>query len=171
MDLHEVWQENKRWILGVAAGGLLFWIATSVIASTYDTSRYARQIAKDRASVSGDQLYGNAAQSAVLEEQRELEAAVARLWDAQRFVAGDEFQLEGKGDPDLHFDQVSRRVKRDLVTRAAALGVELGADDLEWTAPVGEAIQPALHALALLEHFDHSGVTIRVGDVRRLRTT
>ncbi len=27
------------------------------------------------------------------------------------------------------------------------------------------------YALALLEHFDHSGVTIRVGDVRRLRTT
>lgn len=27
------------------------------------------------------------------------------------------------------------------------------------------------YALALLEHFDHSGVTIRVGDVRRLRST
>ena len=31
MDLHELWQQHKRWILGVAAGLLLFWIGWFVL--------------------------------------------------------------------------------------------------------------------------------------------
>jgi len=67
------------------------------------------------------------------------------------FTPSDEFVLAGKGDPDLHFDAVSRRVKRDLVRRADALGVRLLEKDLEWPAPVGEEIQPTLIGLNLLE--------------------
>ena len=41
MDPHEVWQENKRWILGVVAGLLVYWVGTSIIAGVYSTSSAA----------------------------------------------------------------------------------------------------------------------------------
>ena len=33
MDLNDVWEQNKRWILGVAAGLLLFYIGTMIVRS------------------------------------------------------------------------------------------------------------------------------------------
>ena len=35
MDLHDFWQENKRWILGIALGFLVYLIGGTVIRDAY----------------------------------------------------------------------------------------------------------------------------------------
>ena len=32
MDLQDFWQENKRWVLGVVAGLIVYWIGSGVVA-------------------------------------------------------------------------------------------------------------------------------------------
>jgi len=151
VDAQEVWQENKRWILGVAIGVVVFWIGSSVIGGMYSTSAASRKIRQARKKISGQELYPRQALAAARAQRDALDGELAGLETALLFRPLDEFVLDGKGEPDLHFDQVSRRVKRDLVRRAGSLGVELAEKNLEWVSPVGDDIQPTLAALCVLE--------------------
>ena len=151
MDLHDIWQENKRWILGVVAGLLVFWTVSTIVKGIYSTAGVRQQIRNQQRSVQSEPLYTAEALAAARNEQEELETARGRLDGAIEFVPPDEFLLAGKGDPHLHFDVVSRRVRRELVSRADALGVEHAEGDVNWKPPVGEGIQPTLIGLALLE--------------------
>jgi len=151
MDPHEVWQENKRWILGVVAGLLVYWVGTSIIAGVYSTSSAASQIRRARSSVGSEPLYDRAALSNAREEQQVLTDARGRLDAALVFQPDAEFLLEGKGDPNVHFDVVSRRVVKENVDRADALGVELAAADLDWPSPVGDEVQPTLIAINVVD--------------------
>ncbi len=155
MDLHDIWQENKRWILGVIAGLLIYWTGSTIVKGIYSTAAVRQQIRNQQRSVQSEPLYTSEALAAARTEQEELEAARGRLDGALEFVPDDEFLLAGKGDPHLHFDVVSRRVRRELVHRADALGVEHSESDVNWKPPVGEAIQPTLIGLALLEAAGH----------------
>ena len=151
MDTHEVWQENKRWILGAALGFVVFWVGSTVIDGLYSTTTSRSRISKARRSLANDDLYTSSALRDARKERDALEASRARLVEAMVFEPLPEFVLEGVGDPDLHFDQVSRRVKRDIVRRAGGLGVEIAEKDLEWNSPVGDEIAPTLVALCALD--------------------
>jgi len=153
MDYNEIWQENKRWILGVALGAIVFWIGTLVIDGLYSAEPTERLTSKaQRAVRSEDGFYDSSARTAAESEHEELGALRQRLDKTLEFVPLDEFLLAGKGLPDLHFDSVSRRIKRQLVDSADALGVELDDKDLAWKAPEGrEQIQSSLISLCLLE--------------------
>lgn len=151
MDPHEVWQENKRWILGVVAGLLVYWVASSIIGGVYSTSSVKSQIRRAQKSVGSEPLYNQDALSDAREEQRELSEARTRLDDALVFRADEEFLLEGKGDPNVHFDVVSRRVVNDSVDRADALGIELSSASLDWPSPVGDEVQPTLVAINVID--------------------
>lgn len=151
MDANELWQENKRWILGVALGAVVFWVASTVIGGVYGTTGASRQIRTARQELAGQAFYTQAALHNAQQEAEQVQASLDELTKAMVFVPGDEFLVAGKGDPDLHFDAVSRRVKRDLLRRADALGVRLLEKDLDWPAPVSEEIQPTLIGLNLLE--------------------
>ena len=55
MDVQEFWQENKRWVLGVVAGAIVFWIGRSVVDSMFGardaeakSSRAAIAITKEK---------------------------------------------------------------------------------------------------------------------------
>ena len=58
MDLSDVWEQNKRWILGVVAGIVLFFVGTSLIRSFYDGAA-AERIAGSHASKVNNKRYYN----------------------------------------------------------------------------------------------------------------
>ncbi len=153
MDAHELWQDNKRWILGVVLGVLVFWIAGQVIAGLYGRSAVERRLATAQAALKGQSFYAAPALAAAQREREELDAARARLQAALVFQPGQDFVLESKVTHDLHWDEVNRRVRRALIARAEALGVELPQKNLEWppTPPTREETQIALVGLSLGE--------------------
>ncbi|MEM7198977.1 MAG: hypothetical protein AAF628_01845 [Planctomycetota bacterium] len=152
MDFHEMWQENKRWIMGVVLGVLAFWIGSQVISGIYDSGSASRKIRSARNALNGQTFYDDAALARAREEEEALAAVRSRLERAMAYDVPGDYTLEGKGVPDLHYDQVSRRVRRDLVTRAESLGVELLGKDLEWPTPQGRSeIESTLVAVSLVE--------------------
>lgn len=151
MDPHEIWQENKRWILGVVAGLLVFWVGSTVIGEIYSTTSVSQQIRRAQQSVSSDSFFTREALTAAEEERDALTAERTRLERAVLFEPAPEFLLEGHGDPDAYFDQVSRRVRNQNVDRADKLGIELPERKIDWPSPVGEEIAPTLIAVNLLD--------------------
>lgn len=153
MDLNDLWQENKRWILGCALGLVVFWIGWSVIHATFDPGPTLRAIRNLERTVRGGEFYDRAAFQAAREESEMLAEAVQRLREALVFKLDPDFSLEGKGDPDLHWDVMSRRVRGDLVRRADEAGVAFAESDLEWGSYDSlEEFRAALVQLCLVDH-------------------
>ena len=125
MDLHEIWQENKRWILGVAAGAIVFWIGLGFIRGTYDVSGTRRQVGAMRSKVQGKDLYDSEALTAAEDERARLQARFAALREAVVFEVADWYRLEGKADPDLHYPIAANRLQRGIRRRAEMLNVLL----------------------------------------------
>ena len=151
MDPHEVWQENKRWILGVVAGLLVYWVGSTVIGGLYSTASVSRQMRRVQQGMTADAFYTRESLSTAQDEREALAAERSRLERAVIFEPAEVFLLEGKGDPDTYFEKISRRVRNQNVDRADQLGVELPERKIDWPSPVGEEIQPTLIAVNLLE--------------------
>lgn len=152
MDLHDIWQQHKRWILGVAAGLALFWIGNVLIGTFFDSRGAETRVRAIVAGINGEALYEADARKAAQEERDRLAAQEARLRAAEEFRPSEDYVLAGKGDPDTWFDEVSRRVRGALLDRAQELGVELTDKGLRWTPPVGRAeIASTLVGLCVLE--------------------
>ena len=69
MDLHDIWQENKRWILGVVAGLLIYWTGSTIIKGIYSTAGVRQQIRTQQRSVNAEPLYTSEALAAAREER------------------------------------------------------------------------------------------------------
>ncbi|MCC6669654.1 MAG: hypothetical protein IT458_01220 [Planctomycetes bacterium] len=151
MDPGELWQQNKRWALGVVVGVVVFAIGWMLIGSLYDRNAKVREMMGYRSSVSGER-YGSTALQALEKEARELKDAEGRLREALEFVLPAAFSLEGKGDPGLHFDLVNRQVRQRLMQLAQSENVELMDRALDWSMPVNrDEIQSTLVALAAVD--------------------
>jgi hypothetical protein len=154
MDFHDFWEKEKKWLLGVVAGALLFWIALGVVRSTFDVSGTNAQIngAKSRIASNEDGLYGR-------DDRREAEDLAAALRErnaelraALEFEPSPRFLLDGKGPADTYLLQVGRDLRRDLTDRAENTNVSLDPDGLRWPTAVEPAeIAEVLLGLNLLE--------------------
>lgn len=152
MDLNDIWQENKRWILGVGLGVVVFWVADAVITSLYDSTPTKGKLQNHVRALNRETWYGSQARQAAEAERAELEAAKREVTEALVFTQTEEFQLEGKGAPDVVFDEVSRRVRARLQEQADILNVDMQDRALQWHVPVGAAdTRAALVGLALLD--------------------
>lgn len=152
MDVHEIWQENKRWILGVAIGAVVFFIAHTVIGSTFDSRRVEMQARRMASGVAGEPKFDQKARDALQEESETLIALERDLIQAVRFVPRPEFDLHGKGSFHLHFDEVSRAARARMLAGAERAGVDLAAKDIVWPTPATEdEAQSVLLALDLLD--------------------
>jgi hypothetical protein len=152
LDLNDIWQQNKRWILGVGAGLVLFWLGTVIVRSIWNGERAESAVESVFRSTRGEQYYQANERTAAKTDGEELAAAEQRLRSALEYVPEDRFLLAGKSDPDLHFDQVSREVRRTLVEKAQQYAVELSGGDLVWEPPVGDEIGRTLLGLSVLHH-------------------
>ncbi|HHI79086.1 MAG TPA: hypothetical protein ENK02_03830 [Planctomycetes bacterium] len=118
MDLNELWQEHKVWILGAFAGLLFFLIGRSFISSTFSIERSRKTILSAHAKTRKQPLYDRAAYRKAQEEAKTLRERIDRRAKALFFQARPEYRLEGKGDASLHYlNQTSaarKRVKEEM---------------------------------------------------------
>ncbi|MBK8978081.1 MAG: hypothetical protein IPM29_19425 [Planctomycetes bacterium] len=173
MDLQDIWQEHRRFILGVLAGVVVFFAARAIIGSVIGTEQALRAPGLTLRSIQSAELFTTATRDRARALNDELRTRAEELRHAVAFVPGDEFRLDGKGDPDTYFPEVARRVRTSLLRASQEYGVELADRDLQWQAPVGrEEIADTLVALAAIEaaaqRLLEAGETVRARDPEAL---
>lgn len=153
MDLQDFWQENKRWVLGVVAGLIVYWIGSSIVGAAFGGEAAVKGVKALAVGLNREEFYDREALEAARAENERLKELAARVRAHVGFVPDDEFVLVGKGDPELYFPDVERRVRQHVLVRAQELSVALDERGLVWPPPVGrEEIQERLIGLCALQH-------------------
>jgi hypothetical protein len=152
LDVGAFVQENKRWLIGVALGGVVYLIGSAVIASLYgaDAARAtARQLVR---SAGGTPLYDGQALAAARDEAEALRAERERLQAELAFVPTAKYRLEGRGAADEYLFQVGRALKQSILTAANERDVQVADKDVAWDVPTGvDEIRGVLLGLELLD--------------------
>jgi hypothetical protein len=153
MDLQQAWQENKRFLIGALIGLFAFLILRVVVESVFDAHGPALQNQRIASTVNREEYFSQPALAAAEQERDRLAGLQQTLGDAVLFTPSADYLLDGKGAPDLHYEEVARRLRQKLVRGAAELGLDLGERNLSWTAPAGgsDEIRRTLLALGLLD--------------------
>ncbi len=153
MDLQDLWQEHKRWILGVVAGLVVYLVGAKIVGTFFYSHGAILRVNQLRRSIEGDERFDRADLTKIQAAKAEIEAQEAKVRDAVAFVPGERFLLKGNGDPDTYFPEVAQGVRTDVLGRARELSVELADRDLTWPAPVGrEEIERTLLGLCVLQN-------------------
>ncbi len=135
MDIGAFVQENRRWLIGAAAGGIVYLIASAVIGSIYDVggARSAQTaISKSHGSA---ELYGKDVRDAAQEERERLATERARLQEELAFVPKPDFVLDGKGDANQYLFSVGRTLKQGILDGANARDVQVDPKNVSWPVP------------------------------------
>lgn len=155
MDLNEYWQENKRFVMTVVGGLIVFWIGTKVIRSTIgsdliSSNRSLTSVKRDlkEARYQPRDLTTARTQNSALMEAHELLAA------SVSYPTRPEFQLKvGGGSAGNRYFEVVSRVRDDLLRRAGRRNIRITPDlGLPIDAPTrDDEIERHLDALDLIE--------------------
>lgn len=153
MDLNDIWQQHKAWILGIVGGLLVFVIANSYISQRFDTSSFESKIRKSKTALR-KRYFGTtqrkSAKSDAEKLRKELDAVGARAF----FEPREAFDLEGKGDPTFHYIDASAKTRRKIRQDTDDANVEFSAQQLgqPQVSPVErDEIQEYLVALDLVD--------------------
>jgi hypothetical protein len=148
MDVGVFVQENKRWLLGCAIGGIAYLIGSAVLGSIFEASPPS---AKSLGAPTTD-VFDQAALSAAQTEQEQLVAERARLEKELAFVPTDKYLLANKGDPSQYFYQVGRGLKQTIAAAADQREVGFADNNVSWDQPSGaDDYRGALFALELVD--------------------
>ncbi|MHC4513373.1 MAG: hypothetical protein ACYTKC_09385 [Planctomycetota bacterium] len=150
MDLHEIWQENKRWILSCVAGLLVFWIGHSIIDGIYDDGVLESRINRTRKEIAEAQ-YTLPQKRAAEDDNEGIRTAYDQLHKAMHLEVPAAYRLGGQ-DHELFWAQRKREVADQLLNLAAEANVDLDEDAFRWPSPVERAdIERALVGLSILD--------------------
>jgi hypothetical protein len=153
LDLQDFWQESKRWVLGVLAGLIVFWIGGKVVDAVFGGANASGRAIGLARSLQGTEYFDAEALSAARAQNEGLTALLARVREHSGFVPDEDFVLAGKGDPDLYFPEVERRVRQRVVSRAQERSVSIDEGDLTWPAAVTrDEKAETMVGLCVLEH-------------------
>lgn len=152
MDVGAFVQENKRWLIGCAIGGVAFLIANIVIGSIYNPGTQQSAAAGMIRQVSKGEFYPKASVDAATEEGEQLQKERKRLQDELAFVPSAKYQLAGKGAPDEYLFQTGRTLKTAVLNMARERDVQLAEKDVSWPPVTGvDDIRGVLFGLELLD--------------------
>jgi len=154
MDLTDLWQQHKKFIIAVAAALLLLLVGRGVLQGYFPVDEM-RASAKRTADAM--RKAPEISDAAVRDLQTEVDALRARhteLAGAMRFKAGEDFVLPaGEGDPRMFFFRKLRNLQGALVDAAAKQDIRvpdgLGLKELTPTDP--EEIRRTLLALNVIQ--------------------
>jgi hypothetical protein len=155
MDLNDYWQENKRFVLTVIGGLVVFMIGEMVIDSMIgaELKDQQRELVKQTNELKKARFLP-ADLSRARSENEALETTVAQLGGLVAFDTRAEFRLDPAGGSagNQYFNQVSR-VREDLLRRANRRNVRIVPDlGLPALAPTrDDEIERHLDALDLIE--------------------
>jgi hypothetical protein len=154
MDVGAFVQENKRWLLGVAGGGLAWLIGSGILGSIYDAESArtaARAVVK---SAGATEMYDRSVLATAREEAEKLAAERQRLQAELAFVPTAKFTLSGQGAPDEYLFSVGRALKQGIVDAANDREVLVVEKEVAWDTPTGvDEIRGVLFGLELVDEF------------------
>jgi hypothetical protein len=152
MDVGAFVQENKRWLIGCAIGGVAFLIANIVIHSVYSATGEQSAAAGLLRSGSKAEVYAKGSLDAAQEEAEVLQKERQRLQAELEFVQTPKYLLAGKGAPDEYLFQTGRTVKTAVLSAAEERDVQLAEKDVAWPPVTGvDEIRGVLFGLELLD--------------------
>jgi hypothetical protein len=153
MDIGAFVQENRKWLIGCAIGGLVFWIGKITISSIYNEGAINSQINQlKNSNRSTDGVYDRKVLDAAREESEKLAAEKQRLQQELAFKPDPKYQLEGKGAPGEYLFTVGRALKQGILSAAADRDVQVVEKDVSWPVPSGvDEIRGVLFGLELLD--------------------
>jgi len=154
MDLNDIWQQHKTWILGALGGLILFLIGNSMISNAYSTAGFRVQIAKAKKALK-EKHYGAKAKHEAEAQKAQLEKRLTHLRDRLEFHPRKAFLLEGQQQgPAVYYLRQEGQVRARLLEAMESIGVEFGAQDLGMPTepPIGRDVkQLYLHGLDLID--------------------
>lgn len=171
MDFNDYWQENKRFVTGVAMAVIVYLIATMMISSSVgDDLRRAKQslLRVDKDLREG--RYSSADKTRADEQNAALRTAVDQLTGLVAFVPRPEFEVEsGRPVGSQYVERVSA-VRDDLLRRAGRRKLRLPEDlGLPALAPTrDEEILRHLHALDLIERVVSDAIELGVERIDKI---
>lgn len=149
--MEEFWQQNRRWLLGVGVGLVLFLVGRELAARIFDGQSSVRRLTGVVRSTNSGEFYDREDLDAARSRSEGLDRDLEALRAAVCFAPGEEFLTRGKGDLDVHADILGRQIRGAIRARAQEQAVELDGGAIVWTTPVGvEAIAAHLVGLQLL---------------------
>lgn len=171
MDFNDYWQENKRFVTGVAIAVIVYLIASMMISSSVgeDLSRAKNSLRK----VDGDlntARYSNADKSRAEEQNEALRQAVAELTGLVAFVPRAEFEVDENRPVGSQYVERVSAVRDDLMRRAGRRKLRLPEDlGLPALAPTrDEEILRHLHALDLIERVVSNAIELGVERIDKI---
>jgi hypothetical protein len=152
MDVGTFVQENKRWLIGCAVGGVVYLIGYLVVTSLYDKGAEGSKAVALWKSGKNAELYQKASLDAAREEAEQLQQERQRLQNELAFVPTAKFQLAGNGAPEEYLFQVGRTLKQALLDAADERNVQVADKEVGWPAVNGvDEIRGVLFGLELLD--------------------
>lgn len=158
MDINDFWQENKRFVITVAGGALVFLTGIVLIKNLFGSELGAQQVRKAKAeSALAGPLFPQADLDALRSENEKLSAAYAALVEASVFKPRAAFAPAAGSMANRYFEAVST-TRDELLSLAGRAGVPLPEDlGLPALAPTKDA-----HIERFLEGLDVVDRTLRL---------
>jgi hypothetical protein len=128
MSIGDVWQEHRRFITIVGAGGLILLIGHIVIGSIYTgkARRLASDISRARAAQSQAQLPAGTDLRRIIADRERLEREASELVQAVGHRPTERWQVgPGIADPDLHYNQQVEALRNGVVELAAIRNIDV----------------------------------------------
>jgi len=122
-------QENKRFLVIQFAGAMVFLIAWLIVGALFNDdiakNKRGTKSARRKASVA---LPGGVDLNAVTRSMKDQDVSLGRLRGTVERTPDVWFTLEGKSDPDIHYNAVSDRIDEELVEQCARRNIEVDGD-------------------------------------------
>jgi len=167
MDLNDYWQENKRFVVTVASGAILFVIGSMLVDSLFRTQLLKEERAANSTStqLKNTPLFGSADLERAQQQNEALQRSITQLSAAVEFKLRPRFALDpAKGPASNQYFAIVSSVREELLRAAGRANLRLPEDlGLPALSPTREAeIQKTLEAFDLIErllrHAIESGV-------------
>ena len=135
MDLNDIWQEHKRFILSLAIGAIAFLVGYMVITGQFDTTGLERRIQNAKSMIRKADRYDRSARQEFAQAREKLEQRYRQGRNKVAFKVREPFSLQGKGDPRPHYFLVTEQVKSRV--RAECNRSDVRLDDTRGAASLG----------------------------------
>jgi len=166
MDLNDYWQENKRFVLTVLGGLLVFWIGTMMIDSFIGSElRSKKRTRQSLQSQLKEERFLPRDLARARSENEALSEARGALVERVAWTPRPEFRLDpSRGSAGNQYFATAQRVREELLRRAGRSNVRIDQDlGLPGLAPTrDDEIERHLEALDLVERVVGTAIDERV---------
>ena len=171
MDFNDYWQENKRFVIGVAIGAVIYLIAAQWISNSVGSDLSAARGSLIRVNKElAEQRFTTSEKTKAEEQNEALLAAVGQLTEIVDYRPRPEFEVRDDRPIGSQYVERVSAVREDLMRRAGRRKLRLPEDlGLPALAPTrDEEILRHLHALDLIERVLSGAIELGIERVDKI---